>query len=189
MYLKKFFEDPLVGAVVPSSPFCVKKVTQKMHFSGKKVIVEYGSGAGEFTRHFLDRMDDDAVLVALETNPAFIVQLNKIGDKRLKVVHDSAENVSAVLNKLGLGKADYIISGIPFTLLPLNTRKSIVAQSAENLRSDGSFIVYQYSTYVKRFLKKHFLNISTDFTLLNFPPMFVMKASEKVLEPESAMAG
>ncbi len=180
MYLKKFISDPKVGAVVPSSPFCVKKVAQKMDFRGKKVIVEYGSGAGEFTRYFLDRMDPDAVIVALETNTFFIDKLNEIKDDRLKVVHDSAENVSQVLTSLGLGKADYIISGIPFTLLPLEVRKSIVTQSAENLRDDGSFIVYQYSTYVKRFLKKHFNDIAVDFTLFNFPPMFVMKARDKI---------
>lgn len=150
-----------------------------MNYPGKKVFIEYGSGAGEFTSHFLERMDEDAVIVALETNEYFVDKLKEIDDPRLKVIHDGAENTPAVMKELGLGKADYIISGIPFTLHPLEMRKEIVKQTADLLKDDGSFIVYQYSTYMKRFLKEEFQNITTGFTMFNIPPMFVMKASEK----------
>lgn len=180
MYLKRMFSDKMVGAIAPSSSFCVKKVSGKIDYPGKKVFVEYGSGAGEYTKHFLEQMDEDAIIVAFETDKYLFDKLNEIDDPRLKAIHDGAENAPEVLGKLGVGKADYIVSGIPFTFLEEETRNQVLSQTVDLLRDDGAFVVYQFSPYIKVLLKKHFKDIAVDFTPLNLPPMFVMKATGKL---------
>src|SRR5262249_25646545 len=109
----------MLGSIVPSSRFLIKQLLEPINWSNARVIVEYGPGVGGITAEVLERLRPDGTMIAIETNPAFVKFLkSSFQDKRLHVVEASAESVADILRQLGHSKADYIISGIPFSTIP-----------------------------------------------------------------------
>jgi len=114
-----------------------------------RVFLEYGPGVGTFTTEILRRMRPDAVLVVLETNTDFVQFLRaKLQDNRLHVVHGSAADAGAVLARLQLNRADYVISGIPYTTMSPELRESILRTTHAVLDPNGAFLVYQFTRAV-----------------------------------------
>ena len=112
-----------------------------------RVIVEYGPGIGTFTAEILRRMRSDARLIVFETNPEFVQFMgNTFLDSRLRIEHDSAENVQLVLRRMALQRANYIVSGIPLGSMPKSLQAGIATASRDALEGDGSFLVYQFSS-------------------------------------------
>lgn len=147
------------------------EVLKEVDWERARVIVEYGPGVGAFTTRVLQRMRPDAKLIALEINPDFFRFLNGLlKDPRLHLVQESATEIDAVLQRLGCGPADYIISGIPFKTLPDALRHTIVRKTHDVLSPNGSFLVYQFSDVVLPYLEKVFRKVSRDFELLNIIP-------------------
>ena len=108
----------MLGSLIPSSRFLVEQLLRDVRWSEARVIVEYGPGVGTISGEILKRMRSDATLVVFEINDEFVDMLSRrFGDPRLRVVHRSAAEVVPVLRELGLGQADYVISGIPFSIM------------------------------------------------------------------------
>ena len=106
----------MLGSLVPSSRLLINDVMAQVDWERARVVVEYGPGVGTITQEVLKRLHPEAVLVAIELNGNFVEFLeDEIRDPRVRLVHDSALHVRQVLEQMGLPKADYIISGIPFT--------------------------------------------------------------------------
>ena len=55
-----------------------------------------------------------------------------------------------------------------------NTEKIIVRKTRDYLRDGGKFIVYQYSTHMKKYLRIYFNKVSINFEPRNLPPIFIM---------------
>ena len=176
-YLRQFIKDKNVASLFPTSQFAVKKAFKNVDMNGYKVIVEYGPGEGAFTRRMLAGMASDAHLIAIETNEEMVNALQRINDKRLIVVKDSAENIQSILEKNGFESADCVVSGIPFTFLKRKQRETIVKQTREALSNKGIFIVYQNSYYAVKYLEKEFNHIRRDFEPRNIPPLFIMRCT------------
>lgn len=172
LFARNFFKHPvMLGSVIPSSRFLINEVLGQMDWKRARVIVEYGPGVGTFTSEILRRMKPDATLVVLETNREFVDFLRKsITDDRLHVVHGSAANVQQELARLGLSPADYIISGIPFSTMPEQLRKSILHATRNALQPDGAFLVYQFSAKVLPYLERIFGAVHRSFEPVNIPP-------------------
>jgi len=172
LFARNFVKHPNdVGWMLPSSPFVVDSVLKQVDWDNAKVIVEYGPGIGTFTNPILERMRPDATLVALEINKDFVKYLGKsITDSRLRLVQDSATDVDIVLNRLGFGHADYVISGIPFKTLTHTLREVIVRKTYSVLRPQGNFLVYQLSDAVLPYLEQVFGPVSQKIEPLNFIP-------------------
>ena len=110
----------MLGSIVPSSRFLIKQLLEPINWGRARVIVEYGPGVGGITTEVLRHMRPDASLIAIEMNPDFVRYLGEaISDKRLKVVQGSAADVDEILRRFGSVRADYIISGIPFSTIQL----------------------------------------------------------------------
>jgi phospholipid N-methyltransferase len=172
LFARNFFRHPrMLGSLVPSSPFLIKRVLQRIDWSSARVIVEYGAGVGTFTGEILRRMRPDAVLVAFETNDEFVHYLREsLRDPRLHIVHGSADQVAAVLEGLKRGPADYVISGIPFSTIPEDRREAILRATREALRPRGALIVYQFTRSILPSLKRVFGRVSRDFEPRNILP-------------------
>jgi len=172
LFAEGFLRHPnMVGWVLPSSPFLVEEVLKKVDWDQARVIVEYGPGVGAFTTRVLQRMRPDAKLIALEINPEFVQFLKgSITDPRLHLVQESATEIDAILQQLGCGPADYIISGIPFKTLPDALRHTIVRKTHDVLHPNGIFLVYQFSDVVRPYLESVFRKVSPGFELLNIIP-------------------
>jgi phospholipid N-methyltransferase len=172
LFAKNFFKHPkMLGSIIPSSRFLINRVLRLIDWQRAQVVVEYGPGVGTFTSEILDRMGPDGALIVLETNADFVAYLrHAIPDERLHVVHGSAADVQRVLSSLGLGKADYVISGIPFSVLPPEVRESILKATRDVLQLDGAFLVYQFSPKVLPYLERVFSSVNRDFEPLNVLP-------------------
>ena len=173
-FLAEFIKDPrTVGSIVPSSRSLVEKMLKPIDFSKAECIVELGAGTGCITKALLRRMGPDSTLLSFETKKEFCAKLERIGDDRLHVINDSAENIAHYVRKNGYKKADYIVSGLPLVVLPKSVQDNILFAVHHSLAKDGAYIQFQYSlTSYKRF-RKEFASVELDYTLMNIPPAAV----------------
>jgi phospholipid N-methyltransferase len=172
LFARNFFRHPrMLGSIVPSSRFLIKQLLEPIDFARARVIVEYGPGTGGITAELLRRMHADAALIAIEMNPDFVSYLRgSIHDRRLHVVEGSAVAVDDILRRFGHQRADYIISGIPFSTIPAPTRERILRKTRDALEPRGAFLVYQFSTRVFEDLKRIFGYVGRRFEPLNVLP-------------------
>lgn len=175
LFARNFFKYPsMLGSVVPSSPFLVKDLMAQVDWDRALVLVEFGPGVGTITREVLKRMRPDAVLLVIELNEDFVQYLGTtIRDPRLRVVHGSAAHVRRILAEQGLAPADYIISSIPYSLLPETLRQEIVAESRHALKAHGSLLVFQYNRTLLPYLKSSFGTVKLNFQLFNILPALI----------------
>lgn len=172
LFAKNFLQHPrMLGSLIPSSRFLIDRLLSRIDWNRARTIVEYGPGVGTITAHILERMSLQTRLVVFEMNEDFVRYLKRsFPDKRLHVVHGSAERVQKELDRLKLDGADYIISGIPFTTMPVELREKIMRESRRALKPSGSVLVYQFTRAVLPYLKSHFDHIDQDFEPLNILP-------------------
>jgi phospholipid N-methyltransferase len=172
LFARNFLKYPaMLGSVIPSSRFLIEQVLEPVDWNRARVIVEYGPGVGNFTEQILRRMRPDGTLLAVETNPEFVRFLrSSFTDARLQVVHGSAAEVDRILRQRGIGKADYIISGIPFSTMPAPLRESILKTTHAVLDQAGAFLVYQFSARVLPDLRRIFGRVERSFEPFNILP-------------------
>ena len=87
-FLRGFLKNPvMVGSVIPSSKVLIDKMLGPVRWEEVKLFVEYGPGVGTFTEHVLQRMNPDATMIAIDTNPDFTDYLAaKFRDSRLRAI-------------------------------------------------------------------------------------------------------
>jgi phospholipid N-methyltransferase len=181
LFSRNFFKHPrMLGSLIPSSRYLIGHLLRQVDWQRARVLVEYGPGVGTITTEILERMRPDATLVVFELNEDFVQFLKgSLADPRLHVVHGSAEEVGAVLQRLGCGLADYVISGIPFSTMPDELRESILRTTHEVLRPGGALLVYQFSAKVWPHLQKVFRHVDRDFEPRNVLPAWLFYARRK----------
>ncbi len=159
-----------VGSLVPTSPAGVRNICDRMDFSQRRVIVEYGPGTGVISEEVLKRMTPDSLLILLEINNDFVQLLrNKLQSDRVRIFRESAENIERTLLLCGENRADYIVSGIPFSRIPRQIARHIVQQTYHMLKEDGVFIAYQLLSSARRYMKERFQKVIVFQERQNFP--------------------
>jgi phospholipid N-methyltransferase len=167
-----FMRHPrLVASIVPSSRFLTRRLAGFVSASKARVVVELGPGIGGTTRAILDALPEQSRLLAIEINPDFIPRLRAETDPRLIVHSGCAERIREALDQYGLGRPDLVISGIPFSTMPVTLGRSILRAVWSSLKPGGRFIAYQVSGRVARLGQELLGTPETDLTLLNVPPM------------------
>ncbi len=175
LFFKRFLQRPFqIASIVPSSKALVKRVARKMDFSQPRVIAEYGPGEGVHSREIARRMSPDSHLLLFELDPAFSRDLERqfARDRRVHVVHGDAVRLPQELARRGIACCDYILSGIPFSILKIEKKRTLLQKTHESLAPGGSFIIYQ----VTNELKQHatlFAHAESEYFLQNIPPMFI----------------
>jgi len=171
-FLKEFLKHPvMVGSVIPSSARLIDKMLAPVDWANTKLFVEYGPGVGTFTRPILERLAPDATLITIDTNTDFTAYLKAdIDDERLIAVTGSAADVEKIIAAHGFEKADFIVSGLPFSTLPPGVGDAIGAATGRVVRPGGAFLVYQFSPKVRDFIAPHFERLDRGFEWWNVPP-------------------
>ena len=171
-FLRGFLKHPvMVGSIIPSSRALIEKMLSRVDWKSTRLFVEYGPGVGTFTRPILDKLGDEATLVTIDTNAEFTAYLREsIDDPRLVAVTGSAADVEDILAERELGKADYVLSGLPFSTLPPGVGDAIAKATSRVIRPGGAFLVYQFSPKVRDFIEPHFERIERGFEWVNVPP-------------------
>lgn len=192
LFARNFLRHPrMLGSIVPSSRFLVRRLLAQIDWSRARVIVEYGPGIGVVTRQILRNMRPDATLIVIEMNPEFVEFLSSaIVDERLKVVEGSADNVVEILRSCGHLTADYIVSGIPFSTMPSEVRERTLHDTNAALAPGGVFVVFQFSTRVLRDLRRIFRDVRRRFEFLNVLPahLFICRAAQPYpVEPQGSL--
>jgi phospholipid N-methyltransferase len=172
IFLRNFLRHPLMlGSAIPSSRYLVARVLDRVDPRKTRTAVEYGPGVGTFTRPLLDRLKPESRLLAIELNRDFAELLrDDIPDPRLAVAHGSCVEVGLWMRAHGIEQADFILSGIPYTVLPEQLRRRILTATRDSLGENGIFVVYQYTRAVLTDLQNVFSGVEEDFELLNILP-------------------
>jgi phospholipid N-methyltransferase len=175
LFARNFLKFPfMLGSVIPSSPFLVNDLLRQVDWDRARVVVEYGPGIGTITREILKRMRPDATLIAIELNDDFVQYLgDSIPDPRFRIIHGSAAHVRRILAEQPLTAADYIISGLPLSVMPDATRRTILEESRQALSPKGSMLLFQYSRVVLPCLRSSFSSVRLNFQLLNILPALI----------------
>ncbi len=178
-YIKNFIRDRQVASITPTSRFTINRVCAHIDFGRDIRIVEFGPADGVFTRVILEKLSPASEIIAIETNRNFADSLGGFNDDRLTVVNKSAEDVRQILDSKNWNKADYIISGIPFSFLNEELKHRILKDSADLLADEGRFLGYQTSSHLKPYLSEHFSSVDTEMEYLNLPPMCIYVAGSQ----------
>ena len=175
VFFRGFLEHPrMVGSTIPSSRATIDKVLSRVDWDRCQLFVEYGPGVGTFCQPVLDRLPRGGELLVIDTNPLFIDYLRKtIKDSRFHAVLGSAEDVEEIVRSIGHDKADYVLSGLPFSTLPEGVGPAIAAATHRVVRQGGAFMTYQFSATARDLTARHFPRVETGFAWWNIPPCLV----------------
>src|SRR5689334_1646854 len=175
LFFKRFLQKPFqIASIIPSSKALVERVAVKMDFSEPRTIAEYGPGDGVHSRELAARMCPDSKLFLFELDHAFSPDLERqfADDRRVHVINRDAASLSEELGRRGISQCDYILSGIPFSILEIRKKRALLQDTYDALRPGGAFIIYQ----VTNELRQHatfFDRAESEYCLQNIPPMFI----------------
>jgi phospholipid N-methyltransferase len=167
-----------VASIIPSSKALVRRVTGKIDFSAPRVIAEFGPGEGCHTREIVRRMHPESRLLLFELDPELARHLEgQFGnDARVSIFNNDAAELPDLLCRRGLAHCDYVISGIPFSILQIAKKRELLRHIHDCLAPayHAAFIIYQVTNELVNHCR-HFPRIETEYCLQNIPPMFVTK--------------
>jgi phospholipid N-methyltransferase len=171
-FLKGFLQRPReVGSVIPSSGFLEQRLRRVIDAAHTRTVVELGPGTGGTTRAVLAALPADARLLAIDTNPAFVRELQGIRDPRLQVAEGSAADLAALIRAEGLPAPDIVFSGIPFSTLPPDVAHGILESVWAALAPGGRFTAYQFRDAVCRQGRAVMGEPLVECEWVNLPPM------------------
>lgn len=187
-FLRRFLAKPRqVASIVPSSRFLERRVVRVAEPERAGVVVELGPGTGGTTRALLRSMRPDARLLAIEIDPRLAELVReRIHDPRLTVHCGSAEHLREALEEAGLGAPDLILSGIPFSQIPREVGRSILAAARDVLRPGGRFVAYQARDRVAVLGREIFGPPVSQLEIRNVPPMRVYRFEKPAAGPAPA---
>lgn len=168
-----------IGSITPSSRFLTRGIMNKIDFVHAGVIVELGPGTGVFTVEILKRMTHNCKLIVVELNAEMYNELKKkINDPRVVLVHGSANDLSNILASNGLTHVDYIVSGLPLSVMPQEIAENIIKTSSDVLSQNGRYIQFMYTLLFKKKMLRHFSSLTQSYIFLNFPPAFIFECQK-----------
>jgi phosphatidylethanolamine/phosphatidyl-N-methylethanolamine N-methyltransferase len=179
LFLKRFLQRPMqVASIVPSSRTLVNKVAGKLDYSQPRVVAEFGPGEGVHTRELAKRMSPDSTLLLFELDAELADHLRHQfrDDRRVAVLNTTAADLPAELAKRGFSHCDYVVSGIPFSILDKEVKRQLLRNTYEALKpeSHSAFVIYQVTNELTIHCR-HFPRVESEYCLRNIPPMFVTK--------------
>ncbi len=173
-FFRAFLKSPrAVASVISSSSFTERRVVAAAGAATANFIVELGGGTGGITRSLLAAMAPQARLLVIERTADFIEDLEKIGDRRLDVVHGCASSIGVELRRRGCTAADAVVSGIPFSTMPGALAAEIMAAVHDALAPGGRFVAYQFTDRVADYARPRFGAPVVEHELRNVPPLRV----------------
>lgn len=172
IFIKNFIKNPRqIGSIIPSSKKLAEKMIEQVNFEKAKSIIELGPGVGCFTQYILEKKDKQTQFIIFEKNQ----DMRNILDSKFKNldIYEKAEELTKILKSKKIDSVDYIISGLPFTILEKDIRMSILEQVYYNLNKNGKFITFQYSLDLLKYLKRKYEKVEVKLVPFNIPMAYV----------------
>ena len=162
-FARQFLRHPKqLGTMVQSGKVLARRMAREVRESLD--VVEFGAGTGPVTREILKELPENARLTCFEINPDLCRSLNGIGDSRLRVVNDSAENCERYV-----AHPDCVVSELPLALFNKEAKDKILAIGRES----GKYIQLQYTPVLGKEIRRYFRSVKLKFVPRNIPPAFV----------------
>jgi phospholipid N-methyltransferase len=164
-----------IGGLFPSSRFACRAIVRKFppHTS---IVAEYGPGTGVLTHEILKKLPPTGKLFGIELNTDFVEMLRNTEDQRFQLIAGDVAAVSSRLKELDPRGVDVAVSGIPFSFIPEKVGDTIIANTRAGLNPGGVFVVYQYSRFILKRLRKQFSRVDVSYEPRNIFPYFIMVA-------------
>lgn len=167
------------GTLVQSSRFLCQKMSEQIPVRSDAVVIELGAGDGRITKHILNRLGKNGRLFSFEINEQFCEQLRKIKDPRFHLMPYSAENLISEMHAHGISEVNYVISALPFVVLPPELATSIIKNARDILSPDGLYVQMHYNMMEKKRYLKVFGNCEMHFVPINIPPAWVLVCQKR----------
>lgn len=188
-FLGEFLRDPArTAAPAPSSRALAEMVCAPLPATGDPLVVELGPGTGAFTDLVQERLGGRGRHLAIECNPRLAALLRR-RHPSVDVVVAGAAELPALLAARGWGRADVVLSGLPWSAYPVPGRSSAVPRLTDviagSLRPDGAFTQFTYvwsrwappARRQHRWLREAFEEVVASRTIwANLPPALVYLA-------------
>ncbi len=161
---------------MPSSSMMIRRVGEKMDLSRPCVVAEYGPGEGCHTREMLRRAHPESKFLLFELDPEFCRDLERqfAHDPRVVVICADAATLPEELAKQNLSHCDYVLSGIPFSILEVGKKRRLLQKTYDALIPGGDFVIYQVTNELRRHATPSiFPRADSEYFLKNVPPMFI----------------
>jgi len=177
VFLKHFVRKPRqVGSVIPSSPFLTKAMMSKIKWDDARYVAELGAGTGVLTRAIVSSLKPGGKVIVFEIDHIFKSMIEN--EHPELAVYGDATELHSILDDQGIGQLDYVVSSLPFAVLPPKVTTSILEAVDKSLKPGGKLIAYQYSKHMKNYFEKRFESVKTSFVLYNVPPAFVYECTK-----------
>jgi len=177
VFVANFLRHPLqVGTAFRSSRALVRRIADGSPWPRYRRVLELGPGVGTVTAALLQRLPADARLLAVEANPHFVAELQRtLPDRRLLLLPGDAADLPDLLARHTPGCFDAVVSGIPFSTMPIATRRTVLDAVVAALADDGELLVYQHSALVLPLLRERFDAVAAETEWRSLVPMRVFR--------------
>ena len=175
--------NPLkVGAISPSSPDLARKMVEGVLADENNVVLEIGCGTGAITKFLVDLIPDRKSFLGIEIEKEFVDGLTN-EFPNLNFVCEDACQTEEILKKHNLGKVSYVISGLPFVVLPPEVSEGILAQVDKLMDKGCLFRTFQYAhgynlppakKFRKRMEAKYGKTERSSLVMKNIPPAYTL---------------
>ncbi len=185
LFFGQFLRAPAtVGAFAPSSRRLARSVCAPVPERGEPTVVELGPGTGSFTAEIQRRLDGRGNHLAVELNGPMA---DALADRfpSVDVVHGDAAHLTRLLAERGLGRADVVVSGLPWAAFPADLQLLLLSAVCAAMCPAGAFTTFSYVHAIplgsaRRFralLAERFEEVVPSRTVWrNAPPAFVFHA-------------
>lgn len=182
-HIKEYLKHPFrVGALFPSGKKLAESMVSTIDFNNCRCIVEYGPGTGVFTKEIINKKNEDTLFIAIEQNEEFYHTMEeKYGNlPGVSVILGDAQDILKYISDYKIEKVDYIVSGLPFTSLPVELTNNILIKTKKAIGEDGKFITFQYTMLKRAMFEKYFGIRDRIRVLKNIPPAHVLVMQNKM---------
>ncbi len=183
-FFKEFLRNPAgIGAIVPSSQALAQEIIDQASINKAKVIVEFGSGTGVFTKKIIASIDCKTTFLAFEYNQQLAEALTK-ELPLLRLYNQSAAELPYILEGLKIKKVDCIISGLPWATFTDEIQDELLNAAYTSLKRGGRFVTFAYlqglllpgGIKFAEKINKRFQTVSKSRIIWNnIPPAFVYR--------------
>lgn len=177
LFFREFLERPKeIAYILPSSPALERRIARVCDLSTAKIVIELGPGTGGTTLALLRHMAPTARLMAIEINPRLADGVrDRIDDPRLTVHTGDACKIEEALALHNIEAPDVVVSGIPFSCLPVSVGEGIQRSIHGALAPGGRFVAYQLRDAVAKIGSGVFGPPQKCWEWVNLPPVQIFR--------------
>ena len=174
LFFGKFFRHGTkIASLAPSSPWLSRATVANVDWAQAKVIVELGAGTGPITRVIAANARADCKVIVLERDADFARLLRERFSHlpHFDVIEGDVRDLAAMLAERGIGRVDYVISGLPVPSFPKDLQLDLFRVVRQVLEPTGTYNQITEIPWVYQGLyRKFFDEVRFAFEPRNLPP-------------------